>query len=362
MLEPFAEVRYLPGASIKQKDLIDADALLVRTRTRCNAELLSGTAVKFIATATIGYDHIDTAWCESKGIHWTNAPGCNSWSVHQYMASALLLLAQKKNYTLRGKTLGIIGVGHVGSKIATLGEALGMKVLLNDPPRARKEGSAQFTGLDDLLKQSDIVSLHVPLNQVGPDKTWHLADYAFFSALREGAWFVNASRGEVMDTPAVKHAVKTGRIGALVLDVWEHEPDIDRELLSLADIATPHIAGYSVDGKAMGTAMSVQALGTYFNLPVTRWFPADLPAPSLPVLKTEIAEDVQNALATIIAQTYDIFEDDKRMRESPETFEKQRGSYPPRREFTSFKVKAEKTDELSDALKQIGFTIQFDKP
>jgi erythronate-4-phosphate dehydrogenase len=156
--------------------------------------------------------------------------------------------------------------------------------------------------------------------------------------------------------------VKNGDIGALVLDVWEHEPDIDLELLSLTDIATPHIAGYSVDGKAMGTAMSVQALANHFNLPLTDWFPSDLPVPHVPVLKTEKQDMVQEALVQLISQTYNIFEDDRKLRESPGSFEKQRGSYPPRREFTSFRVKTEKNGDLSEALKQIGFTVQFDKP
>jgi erythronate-4-phosphate dehydrogenase len=362
VLEPYADIMYLPGATITRNDLLDADALLVRTRTKCNQELLEGTKVKFIATATIGYDHIDTVWCDANRIHWTNAPGCNSWSVHQYMASALVLLAEKKNYVLKGKTLGIIGVGHVGSKVARLGEAFGMRVLLNDPPRSRKEGSAKFCELEQLLEQSDLVTLHVPLNTTGEDKTYHLADGKFFSRMKKGAWFINASRGEVMETKSVREAVKSGRTGALVLDVWEHEPDIDLELLAMADIATPHIAGYSVDGKAMGTAMSVQALAAYFNLPLTGWLPSDLPAPPVRLLETEKKDIMQTALAKLIGKTYNIFDDDQRLRESPGTFEKQRGSYPPRREFNSFRVKIEKAGELSEILEQIGFNIQFEKP
>src|SRR5512133_563848 len=179
--EGVAEVIYLPGSKTTPEVVKDADAIVTRTRTICNEKLLAGSKVKFIATATIGYDHIDTAWCEQSGISWTNAPGCNSKSVEQYIASALMALAEKKNFTLKEKTIGIVGVGNVGAKVARLCEIFGMKVLLNDPPRARAEGGKSFVELESILENADIITLHVPLNLGGEDKTYHLADELFFN-------------------------------------------------------------------------------------------------------------------------------------------------------------------------------------
>ena len=199
-LEPYAEVVYMPGSEIEQKHLVKADALLIRTRTKCSEKLLKATAVKFIATATIGFDHIDSAYCESRNIQWTNAPGCNASSVQQYIASLLIHLSRKYEWLLQDKVLGIIGVGHVGSKIEKLAFTIGMKVLLNDPPRERAEGKSNFAALDQVLAESDIVSLHVPLNYKGIDKTFHLASRRFFEKMKQREWFINAARGEVTET------------------------------------------------------------------------------------------------------------------------------------------------------------------
>ncbi|GET29786.1 4-phosphoerythronate dehydrogenase [Prolixibacter sp. SD074] len=184
-LEPFAEVVYLPGSKTTPEVVKDAGALITRTRTKCNRELLEGSGVKFIATATIGFDHIDTEYCSETGIEWTNAPGCNSGSVEQYIASALAVLSQKRHFALSGKTLGIVGAGNVGKKVARIAGAYGMKVLLNDPPRERAEGKSNFVSLDEILAQSDIITLHVPLNMAGEDKTFHLADDAFFAKAKK---------------------------------------------------------------------------------------------------------------------------------------------------------------------------------
>ena len=177
-LEPYAEVVYLPGAETTPEVVKDADAVVTRTRTRCDASLLEGSRVRAIATATIGFDHIDTTWCEAHGIAWSNAPGCNSWSVKQYISSVLAVLAQRHGLKLDTLTLGVVGVGNVGSKVAEVGRAYGMRVLLNDPPRARAEGPEAFTDLDTLLAESDIVTVHVPLTRGGEDATWHLFDAA----------------------------------------------------------------------------------------------------------------------------------------------------------------------------------------
>jgi len=359
VLEPFADVEYIPGMQIAHEHVKDADALLIRTRTKCNATLLDNTSIKFIGTATIGFDHIDTAYCDSKNIKWVSAPGCNSSSVMQYIASALVTLAEKKNFNLAEKTIGIVGVGNVGSKIAKLSEALGLKVLLNDPPHERKEGGEKFVSLDEVIEKSDIITFHVPLNKTGIDKTYHLADENFFSKIRKGTIIINSSRGPVIETGALITAIKTGMTGAVVLDVWENEPDINRELLDLVDVATPHIAGYSADGKANGTAMTVNTLNEFFKLGLKpNWYPEKVTEPDKQN-EFEIncsGKTKQQVLTEAIKYTYDIWEDDARLRSSPETFEKQRGDYPVRREFPYYKVKLiNADDEFVNAISKIGF-------
>jgi erythronate-4-phosphate dehydrogenase len=343
-LESRASVVYLPGGKITIRDLDGVSALIVRTRTKCGKNLLDGSPVRFIATATIGYDHIDTAHCGKNGVFWTNAPGCNSASVAQYMTSALLKLALKYKFSLKGKTLGVAGVGNVGSKVAEKARALGMRVLLNDPPRERKEGKKDFVSLDTVLAESDFVSLHTPLEHEGPDKTFHLADGAFFSRIKKGAFFINASRGEVTDEAALKAALKTGKISGAVLDVWENEPDIDRDLLGMLDFATPHIAGYSTDGKANGTAMSVSALSKFFGLGMDDWRPSGVPAPQNPVIDfqkapAEALSSLEKALDHAVSASYSIADDDAKLRAAPGDFEKIRGEYPLRREFPAYTVK-----------------------
>jgi erythronate-4-phosphate dehydrogenase len=356
-LEPYADTAYLSGSECADGK---ADALIIRTRTKCNESTLKDTSVKFIATATIGYDHIDTAWCEANGIIWTNAPGCNSGSVCQYIGAVLATLAGRCDCRFRDMTLGVVGVGNVGSKVVRLGEALGMTVLLNDPPRARREGGNAFVSLDELLRRSDIVTVHVPLNRSGEDNTFHLFDEARLRHFRPNAILINSSRGEVTDNAALKNALKAKSLKAAVLDVWENEPDIDCELLSLLDIATPHIAGYSADGKAKGTAMSVQALSRFFDFPLTAWQPDNVPAPLQPLQFTidGTGKTQQQCLCEAILHTYPILNDDSRLRTSPETFEKQRGTYPTRREFEAFSVQTENiSSETVEHLRILGFNI-----
>ncbi len=361
-LEPFAEVVYLPGREIGAGDVRDADALVVRTRTRCDRRLLEGSRVKCIATATIGYDHIDTAWCAANGISWTNAPGCNASSVEQYMVSALLHLARHHRVELGGSVLGIIGVGHVGRKVRRVAEALGMKVLCNDPPREREEGPADFTGLEELLRRSDIVTLHVPLIREGPDKTPGMANREFLETMQKGAWLINTSRGEVVDDEALKSGLANGRLSGAVLDVYNNEPDPDPGLLKLATITTPHIAGYSTDGKANGTQMSVRAVSDFFGWDAGDWEPDNIPVPGEPVIHADGADhDSAGFLAEVYKHTYDITVDDEALREQPGRFEALRGEYRTRREPPAYAVRLYNDDGVyRGLLEQLRFQVLGD--
>jgi len=358
--ENVAEVVYMSGAKTTPEMVKDADAIVTRTRTICNEALLKGSSVKFIATATIGYDHIDAEYCEKAGIEWTNAPGCNSKSVEQYIASVLFVLAEKKGFQLKDKTIGIIGVGQVGSKVARVCELLGMKVLLNDPPRERAEGPEKFVSLQKIMSEADIITLHVPLNMTGEDTTFHLADSLFFNSLKRCPIVINSCRGEVMDTAAAKTALEKGMVSGMVVDCWEHEPDIDLQLLKMVDLATPHIAGYSKDGKANGTTMSVHAISRFFNLGLENWQPSgiDLPANPIIIINGEGLSE-EEIIAQAVLATYDIRTDDKTLRENTSLFEKLRGDYPVRREFPSFTIQHKNIKpETLEKLKLLGFNVK----
>ena len=356
-LEPYAEVVYLPGNLTTAEVVKDADALITRTRTICSQEVLEGSKVRFIATATIGFDHIDTDYCKTAGIEWTNAPGCNAESVNQYVSSALCSYSKKHGYVLEGKTIGVVGVGQVGSRIAKTCEILGMNVLLNDPPRERREGPSQFVSLQTIEQQADIISFHVPLNIDGRDCTFHMVNTEFFQGLKKKALIVNTCRGEVFDTKAVYNAKISDDISGIIVDCWENEPELDLDLLKLADYGTSHIAGYSKDGKAKGTKMSVRAISRFFGLGINDWEPADVEPPSNPVI--ELNGSKQNAdqlLADAILSTYKIESDDKALRDNPRLFEQLRGDYPVRWEFGSYSVR--QTDVNTDILgklEKLGF-------
>jgi erythronate-4-phosphate dehydrogenase len=359
VLEPFAQVHYLPGVKIDKTNVKEADALIIRTRTVCNEELLNGSTIKFIATATIGHDHIDKAYCRSNGIDWANAPGCNSASVEQYISSALLNLAKDCQMRLHEKTLGIIGVGNVGAKVEKSARLFGMNVLLNDPPRKRNEGQDGFVELEYLLKKSDIVTLHVPLNREGKDKTFHLFDKKKFKMMKPGQFLINSSRGEVVDNNALKKALQNKEIAGAVLDVWENEPQIDEELLKMVVYGTPHIAGYSKDGKANGTAQAVNAVSKYFGLSLNDWYPADIPVPENNLISVDCqGKSLQEILFELINFTYDIKNDRKRLTESPQDFEEHRGNYPLRREYGSFRVEQKNREEkIVAVLNELGFMV-----
>ena len=362
-LEPFAGIHYLAPSQITKETVKDADALLIRTRTKCDSKLLENSSIKFIGTATIGFDHIDTVYCESKGIKWINAPGCNSSSVKQYLASALISLARVKKVKLEEMTIGIVGVGNVGSKVEKIANILGMNVLLNDPPRERNEKSEKFVSLDYLVEKSDIITFHVPLKMNGVDKTFHLADRSFFGKFSNDKIFINTSRGEVADTSALKEAIKNKRISTCVLDVWENEPAINLDLLNEVEIATPHIAGYSVEGKANGTAACVNALNIFFDLGLEpNWYPEHLPSPnkSKEIYIDCLGKSKHEILYECINSTYNIMEDDYRLRKSISDFEKQRAEYPIRREFNYYQVHLINSDEsIKSAINELGFNLKI---
>lgn len=359
-LEQVAEVIYLPGNKTTPEVVKDADAIITRTRTICNEKLLKDSSVKFIATATIGFDHIDTEYCEKAGIQWTNAPGCNAESVNQYIASALFSWSLKNRTELVGKTIGIVGVGQVGSRVAKTCETIGMKVLLNDPPRERKEGSGIFTDLKTIQQEADIITFHVPLNMTGEDATFHMANAEFLAGLKKQPLLINSCRGEVFDTKAIKEAHKSGLISGLIIDCWENEPDLDLELLQMADLGTPHIAGYSKDGKANGTMMSVQAVSRFFNLGIDEWSPSGVELPENPLINIDGNQRREySILAEVILSTYNIEVDDENLRNALSLFEKQRGDYPVRREFDSFTIEAKNVKvETLEKLKKLGFRIK----
>ena len=321
------EVVYAPGKDFTPELVKDADALIIRTRTHCNRELLEGSKVRFIATATIGFDHIDTEYCREAGITWANAPGCNSASVAQYLQSSFLLLQQIKGIQLSGLTLGIVGVGNVGSKIVEVAHESGMRVLQNDLPRADREGEAGFCSLQTLAEECDIITFHVPLYKEGKYKTYHLADETFFRSLKRRPIIINTSRGEVIETDALLGALENGLVSDAIIDVWEHEPDINLTLLYKVFLGTPHIAGYSADGKANATRMSLDALCRFFHIEAD--YDIIPPAPENPVITASNPTEAY-------LQMYDPRRDSEALKQHPELFEKLRGDYPIRREKTYF--------------------------
>lgn len=324
--DKIVDVEYLPYQQINNHTVKDADALIIRTRTRCDRELLEGSKVKFIASATIGYDHIDAKYCKENNIEWTNAPGCNAMSVAQYVASSLYFIFDKNHLCPRELTLGVVGVGAVGSKIAILGENMGMKVLRNDPPRVEKEGLTDFYDLKTITEEADVISFHTLLNRDGKYPSFHLADKSFFESLKKKPIIINASRGEVVDNINLIGAKEKDLVSDIVLDCWENEPEINRELLYLSTLATPHIAGYSADGKSNAAMQSVRSVSRYFGLGIDNWEIGQIEEP------LDIDFGFPTTFSSFLQDTYQIEEDSLRLKFSPETFERQRSHYPYRRE------------------------------
>ena len=352
--EHFGQVEYLAGADFSNESIKDADTLIVRTVTRFDEAILKGTSVKLICSATIGYDHIDTAYCDSHGIAWTNAPGCNSGSVQQYIVSSLIVLARQKGFELKDKTIGIVGVGNVGSKVAKACETLGMRVLLNDPPRQEKERNNIFVSLDTIKQEADFITFHTPLTKDGEYKTHHLANTVFFASLSKSPIIINSARGGIIDTQAIKEAIKNKQIAGAIIDCWENEPNIDLEYMEMVDISTPHIAGYSADGKANATRMSLESIARFYNLDRSPIDMIKVPEPANPIIDLNDFPSHNRRIEDVILKTYNPLYDFSRLTASPQNFKQLRNEYPLRREYFAYTIK-NATDKEQDILARLGF-------
>ena len=360
------EVKVIAGREITPAAVKDAEVLLVRSITKVNADLLAGSCVGFVATATIGFEHIDIDYLSENNIGFASAPGSNANSVAEYIVAGLLEVGKKHNMELQGKSIGIIGVGNVGSRVAKKCSALGMKVFLNDPPLQRQTGDAKYLPIEKLYG-CDFITFHTPLTFEGIDKTFHLADEKFFKSLKTGCIVFNTSRGGVVRTDTLKSAVKSGKIKAAVLDVWADEPNIDTELLEMVDIGTPHIAGYSLDGKIGGMIMIYKAVCEHFEFEATFGIESFLPEPALPKLEVNTKSGIeQEVLWETVNKIYDIKKDDSSLRwmlDQPlgkrgSYFDKLRKEYPVRREFQNTKVViSDGNSNLQEKLKGIGFGV-----
>lgn len=317
VFEPYATVSYLPPEAITSGAMSRADALVTRTRTRVDSALLGSSPCSIVASATIGLDHVDIPWCQSHGIEVANAPGCNAPAVAQYVLSSILHLHPG---SLAGCTLGVVGVGHVGSIVARWGELLGMHVLLCDPPREEAEGSAGFTSLEQIAREADFITFHTPLTSSGSCPTYHLCSDSFLSSLRRRPVIINSARGAVVDTDPLCRALTSGSVSSAVIDCWEGEPAISPRLLELATIATPHIAGYSREGKIRATRMAAEAVCRHFGFPLPEW--AEPVAPGA-------ADEVTPCS---IISSYDPMVDTLRLKSNPADFEKLRNTYNLRAE------------------------------
>lgn len=360
------DVQTLSGRKITPDAIAEADVLLVRSITPVNEKLLAGSKVNFVATATIGFEHVDVDYLKNRGIGFASAPGSNANSVADYIVAALLSVAQKHKITLEGKSIGVVGVGNVGSKVAKKCDALGMIVKLNDPPLSRKTGDVKYRPLNELF-DCDFITLHTPLTREGQDKTYHLADDKFFASLKTGCVFINTCRGAVHDTAALKAAIKNRKLGAVILDVWENEPNIDCELLRLVDISTPHIAGYSLDGKIAGMIMIYNAACEHFGVKPRHKIEDFLPPPTVPQITIDkIDTNSQKLLHEIVRQVYLINRDDFNTREIAMVEQEKRGkffddlrkNYPVRREFQNTKIIMTSENSLKTKLSGIGFRIK----
>lgn len=327
VFEPFANVVYASGSEIAPQLAKDADALIIRTRTICNKQTLSGSTVRIIVTATIGEDHIDRPWCESAGIKVVNCAGCNARAVLQYILGALHALSLRQSWAPRHKTLGVVGVGHVGSLVAEYAARIGMKVICCDPPRMESDPSLNFMSLKELLPKCDIVTLHVPLSSQGKYATKGMADSHFFEQMRLGATFINCSRGGVMVDEDLKDALEQGLLSTAIIDTWNNEPNIDPELLNMTTFATPHIAGYSLQGKALASAMSVRAIADFYDLPPKDWYP-----PEVEPTKTDTDFDPK-AILDQMPEHFNIEAESLVIKQKPLEFESLRENYSLRSEY-----------------------------
>jgi len=351
--EHFGDTFYIAGNEFTKETIADADTLIVRTVTYFGKEILDGTKVKLICTATIGYDHIDIQYCQENGIKWYNAPGSNSGSVMQYIVSSLFVISQKKGINLRDKTIGIVGVGNVGKKVAHACRLLGMKVLLNDPPRQEAENSNEFVDIETIKREADIITFHTPLTKEGSHMTFHLANADFFASLEKKPIIINSARGAIIDTLAIKEAIILQQISGAVIDCWEKEPDIDTEYMNMVDIATPHIAGYSADGKANATRVSLERIAEFWNISKAPINVVKAPDINDPLINLDAVETYEQ-LSMAILKTYNPETDHNSLVSDPSAFSTLRGNYPLRREFAAYTVQNTDTN-IGKILKELGF-------
>ena len=341
----FGEVKTLHGRHMTAADVRDADVLLVRSITQVNAALLSGSRVKFVGSATIGTDHIDLDWLASQGITFANAPGCNAVSAAEYVMSALFTVCADKQLDLTGKTVGIIGCGNVGTRVMARMRAVGLNCLVCDPPRAEKEGQAGFVSMSELAS-ADIVTVHVPLVSEGQYATRNLINQLFIESLSPDCVFINTSRGDVVDEAALKRKLQQHGTFRVILDVWNNEPEIDTELANLVDIATPHIAGYSIDGKLRATQALHDALSDFMGKNIVWDADSQLLAPMHPVINVLTEADPLQQASHCMRHVYDVCNDDRALRRTLElpaaergmAFDRLRKEYAPRRECSAYNI------------------------
>ncbi len=360
------DVTLASGREITPELVKDADVLLVRSITKVNETLLTGSSVKFVATATIGTDHIDLDYLDSAQIGFASAPGSNANSVAEWLTAALLALSKKHKISLKGKSIGIIGVGNVGSRVEKKCRALGMTVVLNDPPLQRQTDNPKYRPIEEAL-QCDFVTMHTPLIKDGPDKTYHLAGAKFFGKMKPDAFFINSSRGSVHNTKPLIKAIKNNTIAGCILDVWEDEPKVNETLLLDAELSTPHIAGYSFDGKIEGLMMIYDSTCEHFQITPQHSILDFLPEPEVPEIRINPpVNDQQRTIQDIVQQVYVINRDDFNMREilivqknqRAGWFDDLRKNYDVRREFQNTKVILRSgMEKLGEALAGIGFTV-----
>ncbi len=360
---PAGEVRLFSARKVRPADLGDAEAMVVRSVTRVDASLLEGTRIRFVGTATIGMDHLDEKYLKQRGIYFTNAAGSNANAVAEHVVAVLLLTARRREWNLAQKSLAVIGVGHVGSKVVHKAACLGMRTALCDPPLRESTGDRKYLFLEDVL-ESDILTLHVPLTKEVPYPTWHMFDETLLGRLTPRQFLINTSRGAVIDNGALKNTLRRNGIAGAALDVWEGEPRIDYELLRMTDLGSAHIAGYSLDGKVRGTAMILEELCRFFGIPCT-WDTTGLFPPVARIAPASGTSGI-DAICSVVLQAFDILVPDANLRAlerlapdvAASAFDRLRNDYPLRPEFRHFAVELDgKNKDLAAPLSGLGFLV-----
>ncbi|WP_392434061.1 4-phosphoerythronate dehydrogenase PdxB [Yersinia sp. HM-2024] len=359
LFQRLGDVQAVPGRPIPLDALAGADALMVRSVTKVNEALLQGTSIRFVGTATAGTDHVDENWLQQQGIGFSAAPGCNAIAVVEYVFSALMMMAERDGFQLRDKTVGIIGVGNVGARLNARLQALGVRTLLCDPPRADRGDNETFWPLEKLVREADVLTFHTPLNKNGPYQSLHMADDELLAALPDGRILINACRGAVVDNTALLRALEKGKKLSVVLDVWEPEPELSLSLLARVDIGTPHIAGYTLEGKARGTTQVFEAFSQYLGQPQSVELASLLPQPEFSQLRLNGELD-EGKLKRLMHLVYDVRRDDaplRRVAGQPGEFDRLRKRYQERREWSSLCVQCDDAAS-AELLQKLGFSTQ----